>query len=169
MISRNKLMETKIRIRKINKKDKKWIAKFIRENWGSEKIVAHRKIFYPHDLPGFVAYTGKKVSGLITYDIKNNNLEIVTMNAVVRGKGIGTVLLKAIERTAHRLKCKKIRLITTNDNIDALGFYQKRGFVIAKIHKNALEFSRKIKPEIPLVGNYNIPLRDEIELEKILR
>ena len=111
----------------------------------------------------------KKVSGLATYDIKNNSLEIVTTNAVVQGRGIGTALLKAIERTAHKLKCKKIRLITTNDNIDALAFYQKRDFVISKIHKNALEFSRKIKPEIPLIGDYGIPLRDEIELEKILR
>lgn len=162
-------METKVKIRKIDGKDKKWIAKFIRKNWGSEKIVAHGKIFYPHNLPGFAAYAGKKVSGLITYDIKNNNLEIVTINAVVQGKGIGTALLKSIERVAHKLKCKKIWLITTNDNIDALAFYQKSGFIIDKIHKKALDFSRKIKPEIPLIGNYGIPLRDEIELRKFIK
>ncbi len=162
-------METKIKIRKINKKDKKWIAKFISENWGSEKIVAHKKIFYPYNLPGFVVYNKKEMLGLATYDIKNNSLEIVTMNAVFQSKGIGTVLLKAIERTAHRLKCEKIWLITTNDNIDALAFYLKKGFSITKIHKNALDFSRKIKPEIPLIGNYGIPLRDEVELGKFIK
>lgn len=90
------------------------------------------------------------------------------MNVVVQSKGIGTSLLKAIEKIARRLKCKKIQLITTNDNIGALAFYLKRGFMISKINKNALEFSRKIKPQIPLIGNYDIPLKDEIELEKIL-
>jgi len=165
---KNKISGQKIKIRKVTQKDKKWIKKFIAENWGSEKIVAHRKIFYPHNLPGFVAYRRKKVLGLTTYHIKNNNLEIVTMNAAVQGRGIGTALLKAIERTSHKLKCKKIWLITTNDNVDALRFYQQRGFNLVAIYKNALEFSRKLKPEIPLIGNYGIPIRDEIELEMIL-
>ena len=165
---KNKISGQKMKIRKATQKDKKWIKQFITENWGSEKIVAHRKIFYPHNLPGFVAYRGKKVLGLTTYHIRNNNLEIVTVNATVQGKGIGTALLKAIEGTAHKLKCKKIWLITTNDNIDALRFYQQRGFNIVAIHRNALKFSRKLKPEIPLIGNYGIPIRDEIELEMIL-
>lgn len=162
---KTKISGQKIRIRKVAQKDKKWIKGFIAKNWGSEKIVAHRKVFYPHNLPGFVAYRGKKVLGLVTYNIKDNKLEIVTMNAVVQGKGIGTALLKAIERTTHKLKYKKIWLITTNDNVDALRFYQQRGFNIVAIYRNALKFSRKLKPEIPLIGNYGIPLRDEIELE----
>lgn len=166
---KNKIPGQKNEIRKATQKDKEWIKKFIAENWGSEKIVVHRKIFYPHNLPGFVAYRGKKVLGLTTYHIKNNNLEIVTMNTAVRGKGIGTSLLKAIKRTAHNLNCKKIWLITTNDNVDALRFYQQKGFNIIAIHKNALKFSRKLKPEIPLIGNYGIPLRDEIELEKFIK
>ena len=159
----------KIRIRQINKKDKEWVEKFIRKNWGSEKIVAHRQIFYPTNLPGFVAQSRGKILGLVAYHIKRNNLEIITMNAVARGKGIGTSLLQAIEKIACKLKYKKVWLITTNDNIDALAFYLKNGFIITKVHKNALEFSRKIKPEIPLFGNYGIPLKDEIELEKFIR
>jgi hypothetical protein len=59
-------------------------------------------------------------------------------------------------------------LITTNDNLDALRFYQKRGFRIAGVRPNALDLSRRIKPEIPLVGEDGIPLRDEIELEMAL-
>lgn len=89
------------------------------------------------------------------------------MNAVIHNKGIGTALLRTVEKVGQKLKLKKIRLITTNDNVDALRFYQKRGFSIVAIHRNALEFSRKLKPEIPLIGNYGIPLRDEIELEKL--
>jgi hypothetical protein len=59
-------------------------------------------------------------------------------------------------------------LVTTNDNLNALRFYQKRGFVLVAVHRNALEVSRKLKPEIPLVGMDSIPLRDEIELEMMV-
>ncbi len=52
--------------------------------------------------------------------------------------------------------------------MNALRFYQKRGFVLVAIHRDALDISRKLKPEIPLIGNDGIPLRDEIELEMIL-
>ena len=57
--------------------------------------------------------------------------------------------------------------ITTNDHVDALRFYQRRGFQLAAVHRGAVEDSRgKLKPEIPVVGAYGIPLRDEIELDK---
>lgn len=59
-------------------------------------------------------------------------------------------------------------LVTTNDNLNALGFYQKRGFELVKINRNALAETRKLKPNLPLIGMRNIPLRDEIELEMIL-
>jgi hypothetical protein len=52
--------------------------------------------------------------------------------------------------------------------MNALRFYQKRGFVLVAVHRNALEQSRKLKPEIPLIGDDEIPLRDEIELEMML-
>ena len=72
------------------------------------------------------------------------------------------------EKVATASGCKQLWLITTNDNINALRFYQKRGFMLVAVHRNALELSRKLKPEIPMIGNDGIPLRDEIELEMIL-
>jgi hypothetical protein len=60
------------------------------------------------------------------------------------------------------------RFATTNDNLNALRFYQKRGFVLVSVHRNAVIKSRQLKPEIPLTGNDGIPLRDEIELEMLL-
>jgi hypothetical protein len=49
--------------------------------------------------------------------------------------------------------------------LNALGFYQKRGFEIVAVYCGAVNESRKRKPSIPLIGYNNIPLRDEIELE----
>ena len=57
---------------------------------------------------------------------------------------------------------------TTNDNLKAMGFYQRRGFDMARLYRNAVDAARSIKPEIPTVGEDGIPLRHEIEFEKIL-
>jgi hypothetical protein len=59
-------------------------------------------------------------------------------------------------------------LITTNDNTHALRFYQRRGLQLAALHRNAIEESRRLKPEIPQHGADGIPLRDELELELVL-
>ena len=61
-------------------------------------------------------------------------------------------------------------LITTNDNLNALRFWQKRGFHLIKIYPSAIDkVSRKIKPQIPKMGADGIPIRDEIELEMKLQ
>lgn len=106
--------------------------------------------------------------GLLTYNISDDELEIVTLNAIEEGKGIGTALLDEVETHAKMKKCSRVWLITTNDNIDALRFYQKRQYEIKSVHRYAIEESRKIKPQLPFVGKYGIPIRDEIEMEKLL-
>jgi len=82
--------------------------------------------------------------------------------------GIGTALVNAVRLVAVASKTRRLWLITTNANIEALRFYQRRGFSLVAIHRNALEESRKLKPEIPAIGSNGIPLRDELELEMLL-
>jgi GNAT superfamily N-acetyltransferase len=81
------------------------------------------------------------------------------------GNGIGSTLINAVKRHADQSGCHRLWLITTNDKLRALRFYYKRGVVLVAVHRNALDESRKIKPQIPFIGNDGIPLRDEIELE----
>ncbi|NGX27911.1 MAG: hypothetical protein K940chlam1_00083 [Candidatus Anoxychlamydiales bacterium] len=88
----------------------------------------------------------------------------MTLNAFKQFQGIGSLLLKKVIKTAIKNNCKKIKVLTTNDNIDALRFYQKRGFKMIKLHLNALEKDRKLKPSIPKIGDYKIPIQDAIEL-----
>jgi N-acetylglutamate synthase-like GNAT family acetyltransferase len=74
------------------------------------------------------------------------------------------MLIEAAVDKARRFGCHEIRLTTTNDNIDALRFYQRRGFRMAELRPGAVDQSRQRKPQIPRVGDYGIPLRDEIDL-----
>ena len=110
---------------------------------------------------------GDKV-GLLTYEILDAECEIVTLDSVRPGAGVGSALVQAVNTAARRAGCRRLWLVTTNDNLHALGFYQRRGFAIVAVHRDAVEQARRIKPQIPRVGQRGIPIRDELELEMIV-
>ena len=153
------------KIRKVKDSDREWVREFIVKEWGSEKVIGCGKTYCPHKLPGFVVVSGKKYLGLVTYAIRKNECELVSFNVLRKRKGIGTALIEKMKKFMKESGCKKIFLVTTNDNIDALRFYQRRGFIIKKVYPDAIAAARKIKPEIPLIGNYGIPIKDAIKLE----
>ena len=106
--------------------------------------------------------------GFVTFVIFGNECEIITLNSLQEGIGIGTALIDKVIMEAEKRNCRRTFLITTNDNLDAIGFYQRRGWSLKVLRRNAMEKARKLKPTIPLIGKHNIPLRDEVELEMIL-
>lgn len=124
----------------------------------------------PLDHPAFLAETGTgQLSGVLTYvpGPQWRQCEILTIHAAEQWHGAGTALIRAMEDLAAQQGCSRLWVITTNDNIDALRFYQRRGFCLAALHRGGVDCSRThLKPEIPAAGVYGIPLRDEIELEK---
>ena len=95
-------------------------------------------------------------------------LEIVTMNVARQREGIGRDLVEMVCHIAETSDCTRVWVITTNDNRPAMAFYKAVGFTVAMIHKGVIEQSRKLKPEIPMVGIDGIPITDEVELERIL-
>ena len=94
--------------------------------------------------------------------MKGQELEITSLNSLEEKKGVGTALVNKVVNPANTEHLKNIKLITTNDNLNALLFWQKRGFRLCKIYPGALEITRKLKPTLPFVGENGIPLRDEI-------
>lgn len=160
---------TEVRIDAVESNERPWISGFISEQWGDEIVVAHGAVYRPHELPGFIARDGRgEPIGFVSFAMYKGACEIVTLNSVQENRGVGTALIEAVVGVAKTAACSRIWLITTNDNLHALGFYQRRGFVIKAVHPNALERSRQLKPSIPLVSENGIPLRDEIELERLL-
>jgi len=155
-------------VRPLNKGDRDWVVNLLNEHWGSTRIVSRGKVYQVDELPGFAALEDDRPVGLVTYRIDGDQCEITTLNSLVEKEGIGTALIDAVRDVATGATCKRLWLITTNDNTAALHFYQKRGFILAALYPNALEKSRILKPEIPLTGIDGIPLRDEIELELLL-
>ena len=156
--------EPGIRIRPVNDGDRPMLSWLVAELWGSEAVAVHGTVFQPAELAGFIAERSGRLTGLLTYHVAGDVLEIVTLNAIERRVGIGTLLIEAAVGKARRCGGREIRLTTTNDNIDALRFYQRRGFRLAELRPGAVDRSRQEKPQIPTVGSYGIPLHDEIDL-----
>lgn len=161
------------RIRPLHTGDRNWVAHFLDQHWSSTKIVSRGQAYYAHLLPGFVAEMSNAPddappAGLATYRIDGKECEIMTLDSLQPGMGVGTALVEHIKQEAINAGCRRLWLITTNDNMHALRFYQKRGFHLVAVHRDALAESRKMKPQIPLMGKDSIPLRDEIELELLL-
>jgi N-acetylglutamate synthase-like GNAT family acetyltransferase len=153
------------KIRDKTSSDNALIIPCISLSWGSDRIITKGTIFNVSDLAGFVAVENNKIVGVGLYSISDNECEIVLIESYVRSVGIGSTLLKKIIGISKTNGNSRVFLITTNDNTDALKFYQKCDMTIKGIYCDSIKDERKLKPEIPLTGKYGIPIRDEIELE----
>ncbi len=163
-------------IRALKPEDRNWVADYLDRHWMSTKIVSRGQVYYAHLLPGFAAFPGSseedadpeaKAIALLTYRMVEDQpeVEIITINSDEVQKGVGTALIETVRVVATENGIKRIWVMTTNDNIDAIRFYQRRGFRFAAIYPNAVAESRKLKPQIPIVGEHSIPIMDEIEFE----
>ena len=150
-----------VSLRPTGPQDRGRVRELIVERWGSEIAVAHGVVYRPANLPGFIASDGDRVVGLVTYHVDGDACEIVTIDAYERRRGIGTSLVEAVRSLGH----PRLWLITTNDNVGAQRFYERVGFGLVAVHEGAMARSRALKPEIPLVGEAGVPIRDELEYE----
>lgn len=125
-------------------------------------------VYHLNELPGFVAIDEQNILGMITYLDRGNTLEVISLDSLRANQGIGSALLQKVETTAVLSHKTGVELITTNDNLHALGFYQRRGYRLTQLFPEAVDQSRKIKPQIPAVADNGIPIRDELRLLKNL-
>lgn len=159
-------------IRPLTDADRPWANALLEQRWGSTRVVSRGVLHDLADYPGFVALGDDERTGLLTYHITRHEsgaqCEITSLDSLHENCGIGTALIAAVRTTAQAAGCVRLWLITTNDNLRAIDFYQKRGFELVAVHRDALEKARQIKPQIPYIGQHGIPLRDEIELGMLL-
>ena len=151
-----------INLRRITAEDLPRLKQFWIEQWAGEEMIVHGEIFRPEHMEGFV---NDDWSGLVTFVIGPAGCEIISLDSLKEGGGTGTALVDAVAQEAMQRGCTRLFLSTTNDNLRALGFYQRRGFELVSVRRGAVRESRKRKPGIPLIGDNEIPIRDEIELE----
>jgi ribosomal protein S18 acetylase RimI-like enzyme len=145
--------------------DRPWVSRFLEEHWGAPEIVTRGRLRHADRLPGFCVRRDGQVVGLVIYTIWSKQCEIISLDSLVEGIGVGSALIFAVKEAAAAAGCERLWLITTNDNTPALRFYQKRGFRLVALHRHAVDRARRLKPSIPLVGVDGIEIHDEVELE----
>ncbi len=155
-------------IRDLTDEDKSWVQRVLVQYWGSTVQITRGQQLQADELPGVVAVRDGSEVGLLTYNIEGDECEIITHNSMAGHGGIGSCLLDAVRDKARELGCKRLWLITTNDNTPAMRFYQRRGFDLVALYRNAVTESRKLKPEIPNAGFDGIAIRHELEMEYML-
>ena len=150
-------------IREYQESDRGWAEAFMNDEFGGALQARRGELIDVLALPGFVAEREGRPVGVVTYRRESNECELAFIATLERHEGVGTALLEAVLEAVA--ECERIWLVTTNDNLDALRFYQRRGFVLSALRPGAVADSRqRLKPQIASVGDFGIPVRDELEL-----
>lgn len=147
---------------------REWARTILEQRWGGPGIERLGERIDATALPGYVAFQGEEPVGLVTYQMSPDETEVVTLDSLTPGCGVGSALLHAVEGVAKASGARRVFLYTTNDNLDAMRFYQRRGYRFVRVFHDAITKAREAKPSIPAIGLQGIPLLDEIEFAKAL-
>lgn len=150
--------------------DRESVRDLLSRTWGSEMIACLSGLHDATLLDGYIAQLGtppdSEIVGLVTYRVADGDCEIVTLDSLRPGLGIGTRLVESVATVARSQGCTRVWLTTTNDNLPALRYYQRHGWDLVALHRDAVTTARNtVKPEISLHGRDGIPLRHALELE----
>lgn len=150
-------------ITRITDDNRKMLTQFIIDNWyGSIMIIKGERVDITTE-DGYCIIDKNSVVAVVTYRLKNNICEITLLYTVKQRCGIGKKLVHEVTKTVRNKGGDTVMVVTTNDNIEAIAFYQKMGFDIVNIYRNSMDYVRKMRPTVPIMGENNIPLRHEIE------
>ncbi|MCC7408456.1 MAG: GNAT family N-acetyltransferase [Phycisphaeraceae bacterium] len=141
------------------------MRKTLEHEWGCTTMVSRMRVYHPDALPGLIAECAGQPAGLLTYCIENGELEIVTLQSLTPGAGVGASLFAAARDLAVTQRCTRLWLVTTNDNTPAIAFYKRLGMTHVATHRGAAQEARRLKPQIPEFGHEGTPIEDELEFE----
>jgi GNAT superfamily N-acetyltransferase len=148
--------------------DRNFLEELLRLRWSGGALLLRGRMIAPSDVEALAAYDGDRLAGVATWRLEGKVLYIVTLNNITDQRGVGVALLDATMKLGREKGAALVRVIVTNDNLNALGFYQRRGFKIVGVFPGAVDTIRSLNPNLPVMGANRIPMRDEIELERDL-
>jgi DNA-3-methyladenine glycosylase I len=148
--------------------DLPWVRRVVSDAFASPRIVSGGVLHLATDLPGFLAEEDDTPVGLLLYHMGAREFEVVVLLSLQERAGVATHLLAQAEQFARGAGCRRLSLVTTNDNLSAIAFYQARGWCQVAIRRGAVTEARRLKPEIPEFGTNGLPKEDEIEFELAL-
>jgi ribosomal protein S18 acetylase RimI-like enzyme len=155
-----------VQLRRVTDDDRPWIAETLSGAFASPRVVSKgRVVDDASQLDGFLVETDGRPIGCALWNEDGGDAELVAIVTTYRGVGAGVALLDAVIGHARESRWRRLWLITTNDNTDAIRLYQRAGWQWVAWHRDAVAVSRALKPELPEIGSHGIPIVHEIEFE----
>jgi GNAT superfamily N-acetyltransferase len=148
--------------------DRSWSEESLRRAWGATSVARRGALVDAAGLPGFVARAEGRPVGLLTFARRGDEVEVVTLHAEREGAGVGRALMDAVAGYGRSSGARRLWLVTTNDNIRAIRFYQQWGMDLCGYSGDGVAASRRVKPSIPTIGRHGIPVRHELEFALVL-
>lgn len=121
-------------------------------------------------LPGYRATWPRWVVGASgwSWSTSGTAYEVVAIGTTEPRRGIGRALMGRCVAEARARGCRRVWLVTTNNNLAAIGFYQRLGMDLCALHRHAVHVSRKLKPTIPVRDATRVRIDHELEFELLL-
>ena len=154
-----------LEVRQLSENDQAWARRVEADSWGEPVVARLGELVDPTELPSFVAFLDGERAGLVSYAVRGDECEVVSIRSLREGRGVGRALLDAVRDTAAESGCRRLWLVTTNNNVRALELYQRWGMDIVAFHRHAVSEARRLKPSIPERDAKGIPIAHELELE----
>ena len=158
-----------MRVRAVEQGERAWLAETLAARWGGKEVLGRGRWWRPAELPALLAVAEDgEILGVATYSVDGEEAELVTLDALVPGRGAGRALIDAVAHAAREAGAARLTVMTTNDNLRALRLYQRAGFRLHALRPGAVDAARGRKPSIPLKSEDGIPIRDELDLVREL-
>jgi GNAT superfamily N-acetyltransferase len=153
-------------VREATDSDREAARALFHRDFGRTKIVAFGEIMDLDQMPALVAIMHAEPSGALAYRLLGDALHIVALatDPMWQRSGVGAYLVAEAELLARRLGLGRLVISTTNDNLPALYFYQRRGYRLSAIVADSVI----VHTHQEITGFAGILVRDEIHLEKHL-
>ena len=139
--------------------------RFLEAQWGSPFMAVRGRLFDLRTLPGFIAWEDGAIEGMITFEARGATCEVLSLDSLRENRGVGSALLGRVVALARKRGCARVMVVTTNDNARAIRFYQRRGFDLTGLDRDAVTRARALKPSIPMMSPDGIPIRHELTFE----
>ena len=152
-------------VRPIGPDDRGWVRSAMVRTWSSTTVARRGELVETDGLPGFVAVVGARRAGLVLVHVRGDELEVVSLSTSRRGRGVGRALMETCFVEARARGCRRVWLVTTNDNVGAIAFYQRVGMDLCAFRRYAVRAARALKPSIPIRGVAGVPMEHELEFE----
>ena len=151
-------------VREATDRDRESVRELFARDFGRTQIVAFGEVMDVDQMPALVAVMTRDPAGALAYRLLGNALHIVALatDPMSQRSGVGGHLVAEAELLARRLGLKRLIVSTSNDNLPALYFYQRRGYRLTDLVPNSIIALTKHE----VAGFAGIPVRDEVRLEK---